>query len=150
MQVRRLFQFPALVHVAAHIAPDTCVRQAVPQDLLKKYILYSRSHCHPKLHNIDEDKVRPTLSPPTAVRRRPSLEPNNLRRSPSCTATCAVNPWPAEVPDARDANPPAPGYGPLVLFSTGIPIAIRHIESIIRMSEAHGKPPTSTCFVTHA
>ncbi|KAI8624970.1 MCM-domain-containing protein [Xylariaceae sp. FL1651] len=29
----------------------------VPQELLRKYILYAREHCHPKLLHIDEDKV---------------------------------------------------------------------------------------------
>lgn len=29
----------------------------IPQDLLRKYILYAREHCHPKLYQIDQDKV---------------------------------------------------------------------------------------------
>jgi DNA replicative helicase MCM subunit Mcm2 (Cdc46/Mcm family) len=29
----------------------------IPQELLRKYILYAREHCHPKLLHIDEDKV---------------------------------------------------------------------------------------------
>ncbi|KAJ5626198.1 Nucleic acid-binding OB-fold [Penicillium lagena] len=29
----------------------------IPQELLRKYILYAREHCHPKLYQIDQDKV---------------------------------------------------------------------------------------------
>ena len=29
----------------------------IPQDLLRKYILFARSHCHPKIHHIDEEKL---------------------------------------------------------------------------------------------
>jgi DNA replication licensing factor MCM2 len=29
----------------------------IPQELLRKYILYSRQHCQPKLYQIDQDKV---------------------------------------------------------------------------------------------
>merc|ERR1712061_599051 len=31
--------------------------EKIPQDLLKKYILYSRERIHPKLHQMDQDKV---------------------------------------------------------------------------------------------
>lgn len=30
---------------------------AIPQDLLKKYIVYARANIHPKLQNMDQDKV---------------------------------------------------------------------------------------------
>ncbi|KAF2487097.1 MCM2/3/5 family-domain-containing protein [Neohortaea acidophila] len=29
----------------------------IPQDLLRKYILYAREHCRPKLYQIDQDKI---------------------------------------------------------------------------------------------
>jgi DNA replication licensing factor MCM2 len=29
----------------------------IPQELLRKYILYARERCSPKLYNMDEDKV---------------------------------------------------------------------------------------------
>jgi hypothetical protein len=29
----------------------------IPQELLRKYILYARKHCHPQLYQIDQDKV---------------------------------------------------------------------------------------------
>jgi DNA replication licensing factor MCM2 len=31
--------------------------ELIPQELLRKYILYSRQHCRPKLYQIDQDKV---------------------------------------------------------------------------------------------
>merc|ERR1712051_1114279 len=31
--------------------------EKIPQDLLKKYILYARERVHPKLHNMDQEKV---------------------------------------------------------------------------------------------
>jgi len=65
----------------------------VDQELLRKYIMYARHTCKPKLHNIDEDRIAKLYS--------------ELRRE-------SMN-------------------------SGGIPIAVRHIESMIRMSEAHAK-----------
>ena len=32
-------------------------KDTVPQEMLKKYIIYSREKIHPKLHNMDQDKV---------------------------------------------------------------------------------------------
>ncbi|KAI1254557.1 MCM DNA helicase complex subunit [Eutypa lata] len=62
----------------------------IPQELLRKYILYAREHCSPKLLNMDEDKVARLF----ADMRRESL------------ATGAY------------------------------PITVRHLEAIIRISEA--------------
>ncbi|KIH90440.1 minichromosome maintenance protein 2 [Sporothrix brasiliensis 5110] len=62
----------------------------IPQDLLRKYILYARERCSPKLYNMDEDKVARLF----ADMRRESL------------ATGAY------------------------------PITVRHLEAIIRISEA--------------
>ncbi|KAI0596137.1 MCM-domain-containing protein [Biscogniauxia sp. FL1348] len=62
----------------------------IPQELLRKYILYAREHCQPKLLNMDEDKVARLF----ADMRRESL------------ATGAY------------------------------PITVRHLEAIIRISEA--------------
>ena len=31
--------------------------EMIPQDLLRKYILYARDKVHPKLHQMDQDKV---------------------------------------------------------------------------------------------
>lgn len=65
----------------------------ISQAFLKKYIIYARQNCHPKLHNIDDDKIAKLYG--------------QLRRASMDTG--------------------------------GIPIAVRHIESLIRMSEAHAK-----------
>lgn len=36
--------------------PDT-QDQTIPQDILKKYIVYAKQNVHPKLHQMDQDKV---------------------------------------------------------------------------------------------
>ncbi|CAK7268744.1 MCM DNA helicase complex subunit [Sporothrix epigloea] len=71
---------------SANTTPDS----QIPQDLLRKYILYARERCSPKLYNMDEDKVARLF----ADMRRESL------------ATGAY------------------------------PITVRHLEAIIRISEA--------------
>ena len=67
--------------------------EKIPQDLLKKYILYARERVHPKLHAMDQDKVAKMYS--------------DLRRESMATGS--------------------------------IPITVRHIESMIRIAEAHAK-----------
>ncbi|XP_042236429.1 DNA replication licensing factor mcm2-like [Homarus americanus] len=67
--------------------------EKIPQDLLKKYIIYGREKVHPKLHQMDQDKVAKMYS--------------ELRRESMATGS--------------------------------IPITVRHIESMIRMAEAHAR-----------
>merc|ERR1711902_429038 len=67
--------------------------EKIPQDLLKKYIIYARQKFHPKLHQMDQEKVAKMYS--------------ELRRESMATGS--------------------------------IPITVRHIESMIRMAEAHAK-----------
>merc|ERR1711881_733569 len=67
--------------------------EKIPQDLLKKYILYAREKVHPKLHDMDQDKVAKMYS--------------DLRRESMATGS--------------------------------VPITVRHIESMIRIAEAHAK-----------
>lgn len=31
--------------------------EKIPQDLLRKYVTYAREKIHPKLHQIDQDKI---------------------------------------------------------------------------------------------
>ena len=38
-------------------ATNTSGIEKIPQTLLKKYILYARDRVHPKLHQMDQDKV---------------------------------------------------------------------------------------------
>ncbi|CAG9822909.1 unnamed protein product, partial [Phaedon cochleariae] len=65
----------------------------IPQEMLKKYIVYAKENIHPKLQNIDQDKVANIYS--------------QLRQESLATGS--------------------------------LPITVRHVESIIRMSEAHAK-----------
>lgn len=65
----------------------------IPQDILKKYIIYARKFVHPKLNEIDKEKVTQFYA--------------DIRRESTIVG--------------------------------GIPIAVRHIESVLRMSEAHAK-----------
>ena len=67
--------------------------EKIPQDLLKKYILYAREKIRPKLHALDQEKVAKMYS--------------ELRKESMATGS--------------------------------IPITVRHIESMIRMAEAHAK-----------
>ncbi|KAG8007194.1 DNA replication licensing factor mcm2 [Nibea albiflora] len=63
------------------------------QDLLRKYIIYAKERVHPKLNQMDQDKVARIYS--------------DLRKESMATGS--------------------------------IPITVRHIESMIRMAEAHAK-----------
>jgi len=67
--------------------------EGIDQELLKKYIIYSKKHVKPQLADIDREKV--------------------------------INFY-AEI--RREAN-----------VAGGIPIAVRHIESVLRMSESFAK-----------
>ena len=67
--------------------------QLISQELLRKYIMYAKRTVHPKLQEIDQDKIARLYA--------------ELRRES--------------------------------LASGSIPITVRHIESIIRMSEAHAR-----------
>jgi len=40
----------------AYVSP-TPHAQPIPQDLLKKYIIYAKEQCHPKLFNMDSDRI---------------------------------------------------------------------------------------------
>lgn len=67
--------------------------EPIPQDLLKKYIMFARERIHPKLHQIDRERISRLYT--------------ELRRESLATGS--------------------------------IPITVRHIEGIIRCSEAHAK-----------
>jgi len=73
--------------------PNTFGVEIIPQDLLKKYIVYSKEKVHPRLNHMDQDKVSRIYT--------------DLRKESSNTGS--------------------------------IPITVRHIESIIRISEAHAR-----------
>ncbi|VDM35030.1 unnamed protein product [Hydatigera taeniaeformis] len=68
-------------------------REPLRQDLLKKYIMYAKDRVHPKLNQMDQDKVAKAYA--------------DLRRESMATGS--------------------------------IPITVRHIESVVRLSEAHAR-----------
>ncbi|EEZ97575.1 DNA replication licensing factor Mcm2-like Protein [Tribolium castaneum] len=65
----------------------------IPQEMLRKYLVYARENVHPKLQNMDQDKIANIYS--------------QLRQESLATGS--------------------------------LPITVRHIESIIRMAEAHAR-----------
>jgi DNA replication licensing factor MCM2 len=67
--------------------------EIIPQDLLRKYIVYSKEKVHPRLNHMDQDKIARMYA--------------DLRRESMMTGS--------------------------------VPITVRHIESIIRISEAHAR-----------
>uniref|UniRef100_A0A671WCI6 DNA replication licensing factor MCM2 n=1 Tax=Sparus aurata TaxID=8175 RepID=A0A671WCI6_SPAAU len=75
------------------VLPNTSDVPPIPQDLVRKYIIYAKERVHPKLNQMDQDKVARIYS--------------DLRKESMATGS--------------------------------IPITVRHIESMIRMAEAHAK-----------
>ncbi|MBN3325805.1 MCM2 factor, partial [Atractosteus spatula] len=75
------------------VLPNTYGVEPIPQELLKKYIIYAKERVHPKLNQMDQDKVAKMYS--------------DLRKESMATGS--------------------------------IPITVRHIESMIRMAEAHAR-----------
>lgn len=73
--------------------PGLAPLSPVPQEILRKYILYAREHIRPKLHEMDQDKISRLYS--------------EMRRESIATGS--------------------------------FPITVRHLESIIRLSEAFAK-----------
>ncbi|XP_076673619.1 DNA replication licensing factor Mcm2 [Andrena cerasifolii] len=63
MQDRHMAKFVVNSHMRHHPtnkampAEDNANDISIPQDLLKKYVVYSKQNVHPKLTNIDQDKV---------------------------------------------------------------------------------------------
>jgi DNA replication licensing factor MCM2 len=69
------------------------LQQIIPQDMLRKYIMYAKEHIRPKLHQLDQDKLARLYA--------------DLRRESLATGS--------------------------------FPITVRHLESMIRMSESSAK-----------
>lgn len=100
MQDQQLARFVVGSHIKNHPTMEDVVPESqptdtmqIPQDLLKKYIVYSKENVHPKLTNMDQDKIAKMYS--------------QLRQESLSTGS--------------------------------LPITVRHIESVIRMSEAHAR-----------
>uniref|UniRef100_A0A671SH53 DNA replication licensing factor MCM2 n=1 Tax=Sinocyclocheilus anshuiensis TaxID=1608454 RepID=A0A671SH53_9TELE len=75
------------------VLPNTFDVPPIPQELLRKYIMYAKERVRPKLNRMDQDKVARIYS--------------DLRKESMATGS--------------------------------IPITVRHIESMIRMAEAHAR-----------
>ncbi|XP_041349090.1 DNA replication licensing factor mcm2-like [Gigantopelta aegis] len=104
VQDERLARFVTSSHIQHHPNPgdqqedllDSLNQTGIdpiPQDLMKKYVVYAKDKVHPKMHQMDQDKVARMYA--------------DLRRESMSTGS--------------------------------IPITVRHIESMIRMAEAHAK-----------
>lgn len=100
MEDQKLAQFVCESHAKHHptkprtdLSTQTSQVEQIPQDLLRKYIVYARQNVHPKLQNMDKDKIAKMYS--------------HLRQESLATGC--------------------------------LPITARHIESMIRMTEAHAK-----------
>lgn len=99
MEDQKLAKFVCDSHVRHHpTKPNDTPSQidnedVIPQELLKKYIVYAKQNVHPKLQNMDKDKIAKMYS--------------HLRQESLATGS--------------------------------LPITARHIESMIRMTEAHAK-----------
>ena len=102
MQDQKLAQFVINSHIKHHPNGngellDTSFIQndveEINQEMLRKYLVYSRENIRPKLTNMDQDKIAKMYA--------------NLRQESMATGS--------------------------------LPITVRHIESIIRMSEAHAR-----------
>ncbi|KAI9137071.1 MCM-domain-containing protein [Paraphysoderma sedebokerense] len=78
---------------ALRLGEETEDKDLIPQDLLKKYLMYAKEKVHPKSSNIDEDKIAKLYA--------------EIRRESLATGS--------------------------------IPITVRHLESVIRMAEAHAR-----------
>lgn len=42
---------------AVEYSPEYPTIRLIPQDMLKKYILYAKTHVHPAIENVDQDKI---------------------------------------------------------------------------------------------
>jgi DNA replication licensing factor MCM2 len=73
--------------------PETESKELIPQELLRKYIMYARKYIHPKLSDLNKNKVSKFYA--------------ELRKESELVG--------------------------------GITIAVRHLESLIRISESHAK-----------
>ena len=86
---------PALQYTYECVQPMPTMSgvETIPQELLRKYLMYSKDKVRPKLHQMDQDKVARMYA--------------ELRRESLATGS--------------------------------VPITVRHIESTIRMAEAHAR-----------
>ena len=78
-------KYTAFFCFAKEVLENTTSVELVPQELLKKYIIYSKEKAHPKLHGMDQDKVSRMYS--------------DLRRESMVSSTLAHKPLFQSTPD---------------------------------------------------
>jgi DNA replication licensing factor MCM2 len=105
--------------------------QPISQDILRKYIMYSRAKIRPRLHGIDSDKL---------------LSLYAEMRAESEVRLISLFSWHVSL-----------NTHPVLQRGGGVPMTVRHFESMIRMAEAHAKmhlretvEGTKTFFNLHA
>ncbi|XP_003376386.1 ATPase family protein [Trichinella spiralis] len=90
--------------------------ELIPQEILRKYIMYAREMVHPTLNKMDQDKVARIYS--------------DLRRESLVNEIFCIFMLKMKMLLKNE----------IAFQATGsIPITVRHVESIIRLSEAHAK-----------
>ena len=136
-------------------APEEADPDIIPHDQLRKYIAYAKQSCRPKLQNADYDKIaqvplkRP-LTPCITSAKHMNSCPSSQEQLIAHIVTACRRQERLHIHYARRSNPShilhkncisdAQVYAELrreSAVSQGMPIAVRHLESIIRMSEAH-------------
>lgn len=151
MQDRHLAKFVVNSHIKHHptstertqaIELDPVTQSlCIPQDLLKKYIVYAKQNVHPKLTNIDQDKVAKLYSQlrqeslvsktriPVYIYSEDEILKRRLRKSILNTINIILKYL--KILHVQCI---------VITQATGsLPITVRHIESIIRMAEASAK-----------
>ena len=103
--------------------------QVLSQDMLKKYITYAKLNVFPKIHDADLDKISHVYA---ELRRESSVWYPSLALS---RVLCELNFWSGTF----ENNEVLSSFQLTLQYGQGVPIAVRHIESIIRMSEAHAR-----------
>lgn len=103
----------------------------VQDELLANFVVDSHFKSHPKHQDSDDQQSRPVITDPEIL-------PQDLLQKYITYAKMHVHPFLHDV----DLEKLALVYADLrreSMFGQGVPIAIRHIESMIRMAEAHAR-----------
>jgi len=98
--------------------------QVLSQDMLKKYITYAKLNVFPKIHDADLDKISHVYA---ELRRESSVwYPSFLALS---RVLCELNFW----SDTFENKDVLSSFHVTLQHGQGVPIAVRHIESIINL-----------------
>ena len=106
--------------------------EPIAQDLLRKYVVYAKERMHPKLHQVDQDKVAKLY----AELRKESMVSHFSDRCVHVyihVCTCVYIGMLHQMHLKQACSVVLPQR------TGSIPITVRHIESIIRCAEAHAK-----------